>query len=84
MDRARASFLKYTRNARLAQPRFISPYFSYLLEKTVINCFFFGDPVLQEIISTFARNLQKALSVCWAFFVISWRTTMIALRASYE
>ena len=39
----RLGFLKYSRNAHSAQPHFISPYFSYILEKTVINCFFFGD-----------------------------------------
>ena len=34
-------FLKHSRNARKAQLGFISPCFSYLLEKTVINCFFY-------------------------------------------
>ena len=38
---------------------------------------------LQEIISTFGR-IQKMLNLGWAFFIISWRTTMIALRASYD
>ena len=40
-----ACFLKYSRNVRSAQPHFISSYFSYILEKTVIDCFFFGDLV---------------------------------------
>ena len=38
---------------------------------------------LEEIISTFGRNLQKMLRICGAFFIISERTevqTMIALR----
>ena len=35
---------------------------------------------LQEIISTKGRNLQKMLRFGGAFFVISWRTVMIALR----
>ena len=39
---------------------------------------------LQEIISTKGRNLQKMLCLCRAFFVISWRTVMIALWASYQ
>ena len=38
---------------------------------------------LEEIISTFGR-IQKMLNLGWAFFIISWRTTMIALRASYD
>ncbi len=39
-------FLKHSRNARKSQICFISSCFSYILEKTMIHRFFFGDPVL--------------------------------------
>lgn len=37
-------FLKHSRNARKSQICFISFCFSYILEKTMIHRFFFGDP----------------------------------------
>ena len=40
-------FLKHSRNARKSQICFISFCFSYILEKTMIHRFFFGDPAFR-------------------------------------
>ena len=46
---------------------FIKRYSRYSRYQTVLS-------KLEEIISTEGRNLQKTFSLCWTFFVISWRT----------
>ena len=70
-----SSFLKHSRNARSAQPRFISPCFSYLLEKTVINCFFFGDLSL--------RPKGRAEKLCFFFWWSGIRLCVFALQIRF-
>ena len=58
-------FLKHSRNARKSQICFISPCFSYLLEKTVINCFFCGDPRLSARANLSFRAKKTKTTTEW-------------------
>ena len=80
LDKRNASISDYPAERRLPRPGLV------IRTKNSSPKSFYGFAavltVLKEIISTFGR-IQKMLNLGWAFFIISWRTTMIALRASY-